>query len=85
MDYLFATNNQGKIKELNALFAKTGLRLTSLQELGLFLEPEETGHTFEANALIKAKEVAAYLQKHGHGNIAVIADDSGLCVNALGG
>ena len=85
ISYLLATNNQGKVHELKALFEKTGLKLNSLAELGLFLEPEETGTSFTENALIKATQTLALLKAHGHHHIAVIADDSGLCIQALNG
>jgi len=86
MRYLFATNNQGKMKEIEYIFAEAGLEIISLAGFGLSHRPEETGTTFEENAIIKAKETAAYVKaNHPDENIAVLSDDSGLCIDALGG
>lgn len=73
-----ATHNRGKIPEFAALLAPLGLQLISAGELGL-PEPEETGDSFTANALLKARAAAA-----ASGCIA-LADDSGLAVTALDG
>jgi len=78
MNIWFATNNAHKKKELSAILNKD-LKIPS--EEGLSFNPEETGATFSENALIKA----IALQKLIGGNEPVIADDSGLCVDALGG
>jgi XTP/dITP diphosphohydrolase len=75
---LLATHNPGKVHELRALLAPHGLRLVSAGELGL-PEPEETGSTFRANALIKAAAAARGAR------LPALADDSGLEVAALGG
>jgi len=83
--FLFATNNPGKVKEIKPLFESAGFELKSLADLGLSFEPEETGDTFLENAMIKAVETLEFLQKNGHDNFVVLADDSGLCINALGG
>ena len=64
-------------------FAKVGLDIKCLSDFNLSLTPAETGSTFEENAKIKAREVSALLYKHGYNNVAVIADDSGLCINAF--
>ena len=72
-----ATGNPGKLAEMRALLGP-GVRVRSATELGLEL-PEETGTTFEENALLKAQEIARQ-----SGEIA-IADDSGLVVEALDG
>jgi XTP/dITP diphosphohydrolase len=71
-----ATNNRGKLEELRALLP-TGPDLLTLGDAGLD-SPEETGDTFDENALIKARAAAS------HGD-AAIADDSGLVVDALHG
>ena len=73
-----ASHNEGKVRELGELFEPYGIECVSAGSLSL-PEPEETGETFEANALLKAHAAAA-----GSGMIA-IADDSGLEVEALGG
>ena len=75
---LIATHNRGKLKEFEQLFAPFGLELSCAMELGL-PEPEETGTTFAENARIKAHGAAK-----ASGMIS-LADDSGLCVDALGG
>ncbi|MCX7655165.1 MAG: RdgB/HAM1 family non-canonical purine NTP pyrophosphatase [Treponemataceae bacterium] len=73
----FASNNEHKKKELEAILA--GLPLHLPRDRGLYFNPEETGMSFVENALIKAR--ALYDLVHE----PVIADDSGLCVDALGG
>ncbi|MEQ1901823.1 MAG: non-canonical purine NTP pyrophosphatase [Devosia sp.] len=75
---LIATHNAGKLAEFRELFAPLGLVIISAGELKL-PEPEETGTTFEQNARLKAHAAAS-----AAGRIA-LADDSGLCVDALGG
>jgi XTP/dITP diphosphohydrolase len=73
-----ATHNPGKIREIEALVAPYGVTVTTSGALGL-PEPDETGVTFEANAMLKA--IAAAI---GSGEPA-LADDSGVVVDALGG
>src|SRR5579863_4896193 len=73
-----ATHNKGKLKELQELLAPYGVDLVSAGDLGL-AEPEETGDTFEANAKLKAFAAARAAGR------PALADDSGLCVEALGG
>lgn len=85
MRYLLATNNPGKVIEIKALFERYDLKFTSLSELGFFLEPTEDGTTFTDNAIIKATETSNFLRNNGYSDIAVIADDSGLCIDALDG
>jgi len=75
---VIASHNPGKVREIGALLAPHGMDVISAGELDL-PEPEETGTTFAENALIKAHAGA-----QGSGCVA-LADDSGLCVNALGG
>lgn len=75
---VIASHNQGKVREIRALLAPYGIEPVSAGDLGL-PEPEETGTTFADNALIKARASA-----EGAGLVA-LADDSGLCVDALGG
>ena len=71
-----ASHNAGKVREINELIAPFGLVAKSAAELDL-PEPEETGTTFEANALLKAEAAA---QATG---LPALADDSGFCVTAL--
>jgi len=75
---VLATHNTGKLKEFQDLFAPFGLELVSAGELGL-PEPEETGTTFIENARLKAHAAAK------GADMIALADDSGLCVDALGG
>jgi len=75
---VIASHNQGKVREIRALLAPFGIEPVAASDLGL-PEPEETGTTFAENALIKARASA-----EGSGIVA-LADDSGLCVDALGG
>ncbi|MCD8325940.1 MAG: XTP/dITP diphosphatase [Lachnospiraceae bacterium] len=75
---IFATENQGKLREARAILADLGLEVLSLKEAGLTTDVAETGETFEANAILKVKAVAA--DEH----TIVMADDSGLEVDALG-
>jgi len=86
MRLLLATNNPGKVKEIKPIFTKAPAReLISLADLGLFFEPAETGDTFEANAIQKATETLAFLRENGYDDITVLADDSGLCIDAMDG
>ncbi|MDB5508016.1 MAG: Ham1-like protein [Hyphomicrobiales bacterium] len=73
-----ATHNNGKLREMRELLAPYGIEAVSAGELGLG-EPEETGSTFEANALIKARAAC------DASDLPSFADDSGLCVDGLGG
>ncbi len=77
--WIFATGNKGKIKEMETLLSPAKIKLLSLKDIGFKGDIEETGHTFEANAHIKAQSIAQ------QSNYPVIADDSGLQVDALGG
>ncbi|SRR5579883_8480 len=73
-----ATHNSGKLRELRELLAPYAIDVVSAGALGL-AEPEETGETFAANATLKA--IAASRAS----GLPALADDSGLCVEALGG
>ena len=75
---VIATHNAGKLREMRELLAPYGIEAVSAGELGLG-EPEETGADFLSNALIKAKAAAEAA------DLPAFADDSGLCVDALGG
>lgn len=79
MKFVLASHNRGKLAELQAILGSLGVEVLLEADLGLALEPEETGETFEENALIKARAV---MEASG---LPAIADDSGLCVDALGG
>ncbi len=73
-----ASHNRGKVREIFDLLSPFGLKVKSASELGL-PEPEETGTTFEANAVLKARAAADASE------LLSLADDSGLAVDALGG
>lgn len=74
-----ATHNEDKAAEIRALLAPLGFKVRMLPELTGAPAPEETGETFEENALLKARDA---LRLTG---LPCLADDSGLCVDALGG
>ncbi|MGK2898531.1 MAG: non-canonical purine NTP pyrophosphatase [Burkholderiaceae bacterium] len=78
MRLVLASNNRKKLAELQALLAPAGVELIAQGALGV-TEAEEPFHTFVENALAKARHAAQ------HAGLAAIADDSGLCVDALGG
>ena len=78
MRLVLASNNAKKLKELSAMLSGMGVELVAQGELGID-EAEEPHHTFIENALAKARHAAAAAQG------PAIADDSGLCVDALGG
>ena len=75
---VIATHNPGKLQEMRELLAPYGVAAVSAGELGL-AEPEETGASFSGNALIKARAAAMAA------GLPALSDDSGLCVDALGG
>ncbi|MFB3225752.1 XTP/dITP diphosphatase [Exiguobacterium sp. PHA03] len=79
MKVIVATHNAGKVKELESMLGRLGYTVESLLDHADAKETDETGETFEENALLKATEAASYF---GH---AVLADDSGLEVDALDG
>ena len=74
-----ATNNPGKLAEFRAILAPLGIDVISMREAGIHSEPEETGSNFEENARIKARAASQAA------NMPALADDSGLCVDALDG
>ena len=75
---VLASNNKGKLNEIRAILAGK-YEVLSLSDCGVSVDPEETGKTFEENALIKAKAVFDCV------HMPVISDDSGLVVYSLGG
>jgi XTP/dITP diphosphohydrolase len=81
--FLLATRSAGKLRELNGILVSAGFRAVNLSEAGLEERPEESDiecyDTFEANALAKARYFSALTR------MPTLADDSGLCVDALGG
>lgn len=77
---VFATGNAGKMKEIRMILADIGYEIVSMMEAGIIADIQEDGSTYEENALIKARAVAA----KSAGDI-VLADDSGLEIDSLGG
>ena len=79
MKYVLASHNPGKIREMSAILSQYGVEVVSPRELGITVDVEETGTTFAENAMLKAKAICAAAK------LPAIADDSGLCVDALNG
>ncbi len=80
MKIVFATQNKGKINELKSMFDDLGYEVLSMGDVGLNLDIEENGTTFEENAMIKAKALYEALPK---GEYIIMSDDSGIEVEAL--
>jgi XTP/dITP diphosphohydrolase len=78
MRLVLASNNRGKLAELQSMFAPLGVELVRQADLGVG-EAEEPFHTFVENALAKARFAS------GHTGLPALADDAGLCVDAFGG
>lgn len=79
MKFVLATQNPKKLAEMRAILEDLGIEIVSEAELGVKIEVEETGETFAENSLLKARAVMEATK------LPAIADDSGLCVNALNG
>lgn len=80
MKFFIATKNSGKIKELGRIFAELGISIVTESDLEKPVpEAEENGETFAENALIKARAGAKFT------GLPTVADDSGICVDFLGG
>lgn len=79
MRIVFATGNAGKVKEIREIFADEKVEVVTMTEAGIDLEIEENGSSFLENAVIKARAVAALTDD------IVMADDSGLVIDALHG
>ena len=79
MEIIIATGNAGKVREFKRMLEPLGYQVFSQKEKGIILDVEETGTTFAENAVRKAKAVWEKVK------LPVIADDSGLCVDALDG
>lgn len=74
---LFATSNEGKMKEVRMIMADIGIEVLSLKDLGIKADIEENGSTFEENAIIKATEISKL------SGMLTLADDSGLEVDYM--
>ena len=79
MRFVLATHNPGKLREMGEILKDFGIEVVSPWDLGITVDVEETGTTFAENALLKAKAICK------EANLPAIADDSGLCVDALNG
>ncbi len=79
MEFILASNNAAKLRELRDILEDLGIHVLSQQEAGCNFEVEETGETFAENAYLKAAAVTRATGK------PAVADDSGLVVEALGG
>ena len=79
MKLVLASQNEKKLKEMNDILSQLGIEVCLQSQLGVHVDVEETGETFEDNSLLKAKAVMEVT------GMPAIADDSGLCVDALGG
>lgn len=76
---ILATNNKSKVKEISEMMSGSDITFESLADAGINVEVEETGTTFEENALLKAREICKLSGK------PTISDDSGLEIDALDG
>ena len=79
MKLVLASKNAKKLKEMNEILSGMGVEVCSQADAGVDVNVEETGTTFEENSLLKARAVM------GRSGLPAIADDSGLCVDALNG
>ena len=79
MRFVLATHNPGKLREMGEILKDFGIEVVSPKDLGLTVDVEETGSTFAENAMLKAKAICKAA------GLPAIADDSGLCVDALNG
>ena len=79
MKFVLATHNPGKLREMSEILSHLGVEVVSPADVGITVEVEETGTTFAENAMLKAKAICAA------SGLPAIADDSGLCVDALNG
>ena len=79
MKFVLATHNPNKIREMGAILGQFGVEVVSPRDLGITVDVEETGTTFAENAMLKAKAICELAK------LPAIADDSGLCVDALNG
>ena len=77
MRFVLATHNPGKLREMGEILKDFGIEVVSPRDLGITVDVEETGTTFAENAMLKAKAICK------EANLPAIADDSGLCVDAL--
>ena len=84
MKIIFATGNMGKMREIRDIMSDMDVAVLSMKEAGVYADVTEDGTTFLENAFIKARAIADLARQKGI-EAAVIADDSGLVVDALNG
>lgn len=79
MKFVLASKNEGKLREIGAMIRNYDIELCLESDVGVNVDVEETGSTFEDNSILKAKAVMEAT------NLPAIAEDSGLCIDALDG
>ena len=79
---IFATGNEGKMREIRMILADLNMEIQSMKEAGIVAEIVENGKSFAENALIKARAIAGLVKEN---DVVVLADDSGLEVDYLNG
>ena len=79
MKFILASHNKGKIAEMQAVLGELGIEVVMPEDLGITVDVEETGTTFAENAALKARAI------RDASGLPAIGDDSGLCVDWLGG
>ena len=79
MKFILASHNKGKIAEMQAVLGELGIEVVMPEDLGITVDVEETGTTFAENAALKARAI------RDASGLPAISDDSGLCVDWLGG
>ena len=82
---ILASNNKKKIKEMKEILEDFKVEVKSLEDENIDIDVVEDGETFEENAKKKAKEIYEFLLERGDKEFIVIADDSGIAVDYLGG
>ena len=80
MKIVFATGNENKVREIREIFSDLNAEIVTMSQEGIHIDIEENGDSFRENALIKARAVSKYVK-----DAIVMADDSGLVIDALGG
>lgn len=80
---IFATGNEGKMREIKSILSDLDFEILSMKETGINIDIIEDGETFEENAVIKAKAISSVQQEYGLEDCIVLADDSGLEIDYL--
>ncbi|MBO5998685.1 MAG: RdgB/HAM1 family non-canonical purine NTP pyrophosphatase [Lachnospiraceae bacterium] len=84
MKIIFATGNENKVKEIRKILDDPDITIMTMKEAGCVCDPDENGADFAENALIKCRALAALLPDRTPDTV-IMSDDSGLCIDALGG